>query len=118
MVRVYVECQNASAVARKYGCSEATVRRILRESHDVLEELETERRKNIHDIKEHMRKQTPKVCEVMDDLLEQIGDEETLKKASARDLALALGILIDKYSRAEEQKEQSESGVIVLPEAK
>ena len=116
IVKCYVDCQNYSAVARKYGCSEVTVRRIVGKNPDVAKMVEEEKSKNEADIRRHMQKQSAQVCELLDRLLENIADPAKLDKASARDLAVTVGIIIDKYSGIKSDDEKEEGGVIILPE--
>lgn len=116
MVRLYVETQNYSAVARKYGCSETSVRRIVGKNADVAEMVEQEKEENTKSVREHMKKQTKDVCDLLDKLVMRIGDEEKLEKATAVQLATALGILIDKYRDEKNEDENASGGVIILPE--
>lgn len=118
IVKAYVECQNASAVARKYGCSETTIRRIVGKNPDVAEKVEEEKSKNLQSIREHMREQSGEVCSLLDKLIAYIGHEEKLEKANPKELATALGILIDKYGAAEPEKEAKDSGIVILPKIK
>lgn len=118
IVKDYVECQNASAVARKHGCSEATVRRIVGKNPDVTKKVEEKKEENTRSILEHMRRQAGDICEVMDKLVDAMKRDDVIDRATVVQLATTLGIIIDKYG-AQTEKETTESGgVIILPEAK
>lgn len=117
MVAAYVREGNYCAVARKYGCSEAYVRKIVAKNPDVANLCEEEKKKNCISVREHMKKQSAHVCRLLDRLLDEIGAEEKLSDAPIRELATVLGILADKYAAIGEEKESAGGGVIVLPVA-
>lgn len=98
MIAYYVDCENYSATARKFGVSEATVRRRVKEDRQTTEKVEQEKKENIRSILQHMAEQRGKVEGTIDRLLDALSDPEKIKKASLRDIATSLGILIDKYS--------------------
>lgn len=114
IVKMYVECQNYRAVAKKYGCSDTTVRRIVESDHDVLKKVEAEKEQNVITVTEHMRLQTEKVCKLLDDILDRI-DGDKLEEATAVQLATTLGIIIDKYTKVPGDKDSGGGGVIILP---
>lgn len=118
IVKDYVECQNASAVARKHGCSEATVRRIVGKNPDVTKRVEEKKEENTRSILEHMQRQAGDICEVMDKLVEAMKSEEVIDRANLQQLATTLGIIIDKYSAQTEREENESGGIVILPEAK
>lgn len=118
IIKAYIDCQNYSAVARKYGCSENTVRRIVGKNPDVAKKVEQEKKESVRSIREHMRTQNDEVCSLIDKLIARIGTEEKLEKATPKDLATALGIIIDKYGGIMPDKEENNGGVIILPEIK
>lgn len=117
MVKCYVECQNYSAVARKYGCSETTVRRIVEKNGDVKKKVEEEKERNEKTVLEHMQKQTEAVCRLLDRLIEKLDDDEKLDDATAVQLATTLGIIVDKYTKLPEEQGNEGGGVIVIPES-
>lgn len=116
IVRAYVECQNFSAVARKYGCSETTIRRIVGKNPDVAEMVEVEKDKNAKSVREHMKSQSGQVCSLLDRLIEIMSDQEKLDKATVVQLATTLGIIADKYAALDDGSSKQEGGVIILPE--
>ena len=116
IVKAYVECQNFSAVARKYHCSETTIRRIVGKNPDVAEMVEEEKRENSKKVREHMKEQAKDICEALDLFVAALKSEKKLESASIRDIAISLGILIDKYTDKEEIS--ASGGIIILPEVK
>lgn len=117
IVKMYVECQNYSAVAKKYGCSETTVRRIVGKNPDVLEKVEEEKERNMQTVTEHMQKQTEKVCVLLDLLIARMADEDKLDAATVVQLATTFGILVDKYTKNDVKSDEDDGGgVILLPE--
>lgn len=117
IVKMYVECQNYSAVAKKYGCSDTTVRRIVESDPDVLEKVEEEKERNMQTVTEHMQKQTEKVCVLLDLLIARMADEDKLDAATVVQLATTFGILVDKYTKNDVKSDEDDGGgVILLPE--
>lgn len=118
IVKLYVECQNASAVARKYGCSEATVRRIVGKNPDVAKKVEDKKAENTETILKHMSAQAGAVCELLDRLIDAMGEGAVIERANIVQLATTLGILVDKYANTAAPEEGESCGVIILPEIK
>lgn len=116
IVKHYIECQNASAVARKYGCSEATVRRIVGKNPEVAKKVEEKKAENTETILEHMQRQAGEVCGLLDRLIEAMGEGSAIERANIVQLATALGILIDKYAERTQTESGESGGVIILPE--
>lgn len=118
IIKDYVESRNASAVARKHGCSEATVRRIVGKNPDVTKKVEEKKEENTRSVLEHMQGQVADICEVMDKLVNAMKNDEAISRATVVQLATALGIVIDKYGAQTEKKEQASGGIIILPQGK
>ncbi len=94
----YIECGNYSAVARKHGCSDRTVSKIVKSDSESSEKFEVKKSKNTKDILSHMDKKKNKVCDLIDLYLDALMDEDRIAGAKLQQVATALAIVIDKFT--------------------
>lgn len=94
----YAECHNYSEVARKYGVTDNTIRRIVEANAEFFENVEKEKELAAEDVLTHMSKQLGKVNLIIDKFLDRLSSDELIKKASTAQLTTSLGTLIDKYT--------------------
>lgn len=119
MIADFVETGNYSAVARKYGVSRTTVKNIVSKEGQLAQRIEDQREENVQSVLRHMQKKTGKVCGILDDLLDVLSDRDKLAHASVKEIATAMGILIDKFAKPGEADDNNESlGIIIMPERK
>lgn len=93
----YVDTGNYSEAARRNGIAESTARRIVGKDKETARKAEQKKDQNTVEILEALGEQTPKViafCEAsLDRLLEVLPYAKNV-----RDIATAVGIMIDKYT--------------------
>ncbi len=94
----YAHCHNYSEVARKYGVSDNTIRRLVEDRSEFFENVEEEKEAAAEDVLTHMQKQLGKVNLIIDKYLDRLLEDDLLKKASTAQLTTSLGTLIDKYA--------------------
>ena len=116
---MFVETQNKSAVARKFGVSVTTVANIVKAEADTLKKLNDKKSKNVSEILEHMDAQKNDVCTLIDMLLKEMKNPEKLAATSMRELATTMGILIDKFTINEQNRKKEDtlsanSAVIII----
>lgn len=100
----YVECGNYSAVARKHKVSKDTVRRLARQK-DIVQKAQEKKEQNTKDMLEYMENKKHDAMKFISLALNEMMEPEKLAKASTRDLATSIGIIIDKFSPKEAKKE-------------
>ena len=105
----YIECENYSAVARKYGCSDRTVSKIVKSDSESSEKFEDKKEQNTKDILSHMNKKKDTVCALIDMYLDALMDEERIAGAKLQQVATALAIVIDKFT---ENSGSSDNGAV------
>lgn len=105
----YIDCENYSAVARKYGCSRTAVYKIVNADSESCGKLQDKKEENTQDILAHMEEKKKDVCVVIDALLESMKDEKKIGRANIQQVATALGIVIDKFT---EHSEASDNGMM------
>ena len=98
VVADYLECNNYSEVARKYGVSIKTVRRIVAENAQFAQNAQHKKEECAEDVLTHMQKQLGTVNLIIDTYLKRLLDDDMIAKATPSQVTTALGTLIDKYA--------------------
>lgn len=99
IVADYVDCQNYSEVARKWGVTPEAIRLIVKANDDnILEKLETKKEENTQSTIEYMQTQHESKKRILDKILKAIEDkaENVDMFTNIKDLATAYGIILDK----------------------
>lgn len=89
-----------SETARRFGINESTVRRLCRKEPEIMKKAEEKRDQNTLDMLEYMDSRKVQAQSVIDKCLEALDDEEKLKGASLSQIATALGIVVDKFTKS------------------
>jgi len=97
----YVLCENYSEVARKWHCSVPTVKKIVTSDKDCLNQLKQKKENNTKSILQYMDSRKNEAMLFMDAAIQALNDPDKLKVASVKDIAIAYGIVYDKYVGAE-----------------
>lgn len=112
IVADYVDCQNYSEVARKWGVSPEAIRLIVKANNDnILEKLETKKEENTQSTIEYMQTQHETKKRILDKILTAIETkaEDVDMFTNIKDLATAYGIILDKELKVLElQRSKSE----------
>lgn len=112
----YVDCENYSAVARKYGVSRTTVSNIVNNDSAICEKLHRKKEGNTQSVLEYMDSKKDAVCELIDLYLGELVSPAKTEKATLAQIATALGIVIDKFTAVKADNGSSEQGVVLMPE--
>lgn len=100
----YAETQNYSLVAKEFGVSETTIRRHCKADKATSEKVARKKEQNTLDMLAFMDSRKGKAQDLVDRILLTLNDQEKLQTASVRDLATALGIIVDKFTQATPQE--------------
>ncbi|MBR5227553.1 MAG: helix-turn-helix domain-containing protein [Clostridia bacterium] len=108
IVADYVNCQNYSEVAKKYGVSVEAIRLIVKADKDILKKLEQKKEENTQTTLEYMQTQHETKKRILDKLLKaiEIKAEDIDVFTSIKDLATAYGIILDKELKVLEIQRQ------------
>lgn len=98
IVADYVLSGTYAAVARKYGVSPHTVRDVVAAEGALAEKCRQKKAENSEAVLQHLGKRAGKACEIIDLYLEYLADPSKLARANLKDLATALGIVVDKFT--------------------
>ena len=107
----YVECGNYSEVARKHKVSKDTVRRLSNRT-DIVKKAPEKKEQNPRDMLEYLDQKRDTAFKFIDKAFEEMCKEEKIEKTSIINLATAIGIVIDKYSNANINKQNEKVTII------
>lgn len=98
IVAAYVESGSYAEVARRFKCDRKNVSYLIKNNTELMAELIEAKDKNIMNVARHMQNRQQRACEIIDLILEGMGDKEKIKKANVRDLSISMGVIIDKFT--------------------
>lgn len=102
----YAECRNYSAVARKYGVDDKTVKRIIEHDPDFQKKIAEKRKQQEIAILDYMDTKKSVVCDIIDQYLNEFQNPQKIEKAQLHQIATTMGILIDKFTMSDKPKEE------------
>ena len=94
----YATLGNYSAVARKHGVSRNTVKSTVAADTETVGKCQQKKAENTEAVLFHLEKQVGKACDLIDLFMTYLEQPQKLERANVRDLATALGIVIDKFT--------------------
>lgn len=95
----YVESGSYRATARKNGVAMDTVRRIVASDSKIVQKASQKKAENTLDMLEYMDSRKGQAQGIIDTYLEALADPEKLESASLQQIATALGIVVDKFTK-------------------
>jgi hypothetical protein len=95
-----VEGLSYRAVAKKHGVSEYAVRKIVASDPEFAQKLAREKARNARAMVEYLDEQRGAAQEIIGKMLSAMTSEDKLAESGIRDIATAMGILIDKFTAA------------------
>ena len=93
-----VEGMSYRAIAQKYKVSEYAVRKIVKEDPEFTQKIAQEKARNARAMADYLEGKRWQAQEIIGKMLCAMTDEEKLKESGVRDIATALGIIIDKFT--------------------
>lgn len=102
------------AAARKNDVSPNTVRRLVLADPKAAGTAQDKKRACARDMLSYMDGQRDAVCTIIGQGLEELSDPARLKTAPIRDIATTMGILIDKWTRAQQTAQGKEPVTVEL----
>lgn len=107
IVADYVESGNYRATARKNGVATDTVKRIVLADGQIVQKAMQKKDQNTLDMLEYMDSRKNEAQAVIDKYLKALADPEKLEDASLSQIATALGIVVDKFTKSTVSGENS-----------
>lgn len=95
----YAETENYRETARNFGIDQRTVRRICKESTETTKLVEQKKEENTLDMLAFMDSRKEQAQSVIDKYLAALANPEKIEKAKLVEIATALGIIVDKFTK-------------------
>lgn len=95
----YVQLGSYNAAAKLNGVSNHTVKRIVSETPETSKKLQQKKEQNTADIIAYMDSQKDDVCELLRLYLNELKNPLKIEAAALKELAVVLGVVIDKYTK-------------------
>lgn len=95
----YTENGNYRATARMNGVSDDTVRRVVLSDDEILQKAEQKKEENTLDMLTYMDSRKEQAQGVIDDYLAALANPEKIASAKLSEIATALGIVVDKFTK-------------------
>lgn len=111
----YIECENYTSVAKKYGISRTTVTDIVKNDKEMCEKLRIKKRENVKTVCEHLDSNKDKAITLIDKCLKELSDDKRIKSTGTKDLATTFGIIVDKFTRSNMPGSDDNDGYFGIP---
>ena len=95
----YVECGSYNATAKMNGVTHQTVRRIVSKSAEITKKVQQKKEQNTADMLAYMESRKAKAQEAVDAYLDALADPAKIKAAKLSEIATAMGIVVDKFTK-------------------
>ena len=95
----YVECGSYNATAKMNGVTHQTVKRVVNESTEITKKVQQKKEQNTLDMLAYMDSRKEQAQSVIDDYLKALANPEKIEAAKLSEIATALGIVVDKFTK-------------------
>ena len=110
--------ENAKNVARAFGVSETSVRRIRDKEVDMVALADEKRAAIAQTMDDYLEQERERAQGFISKALDYLSNEEKLAAATLSQIATAMGIVIDKWGKVQNLGGENESGVVLLAPVK
>jgi hypothetical protein len=97
VIAEYVSCGNYSEVARKFGLSVSGAKKIITGNPDSVKKYNNKKKENDLDMIAYLEHKKDTAQNIISKILNNLDNDELLKKASIREQATVMAILTDKF---------------------
>lgn len=101
IIAARVEGASLRSLAKKYKVSVNTIKNYCNSDDDFAQKCNDKKEENKKTVLEHMEKKSEVVQGIIDTYLTALADPKILKGSKPKEIAIALGIIIDKFSKVE-----------------
>lgn len=95
----YVESGSYRATAKKFGISDNTVKKICSENAQIAQKCAQKKEQNTADMLAYMESRKEKAQKAVDAYLDVLTDPAKIKAAKLSEIATAMGIVVDKFTK-------------------
>lgn len=96
----YVECGSYRATAKQNGVSDYAVKKIVLGNSETSQKIAQKKEQNTLDMLAYMESRKEQAQGVIDDYLKALADPEKIEEATLSQIATALGIVVDKFTKS------------------
>ena len=108
----YVEQRSYNAVAKKHKVSATTVKNVVLKNVQTVEKCEQKREQNTLEMLEYMDSRKGEAQGIIDLYLKKLADPDKLEGATLAQIATALGIVVDKFTKTSEAYSSDKPGIM------
>lgn len=95
----YAESGSYKATAKHFGIADNTVKRICNKEPEMSRKVAQKKEQNTLDMLAYMDSRKEQAQEVIDDYLKALANPEKIEAAKLSEIATALGIVVDKFTK-------------------
>lgn len=95
----YIECGNLTEVARRYNTNYKNIRYVVNHNINLQADINKHQKQITEDVVRYMDSKKQAACSIIDLYMSLLQDKSKTEKASIRDIAVSLGIVIDKFTK-------------------
>ena len=99
IIAARAEGESLASLSRKYKVSVNTIKNYCNSDKEFAQKCKQKKQENAESVLKHMEKKSEIVCEILDKYLIALADPSRVENSGTREIATALGILIDKFSK-------------------
>lgn len=114
----YVESGSYNATAKRFGVADTTVKRVVMSDAETQRKAEQKKEQNILDMLAYMDSRKEQAQGVIDDYLKALADPAKIEMAKLSEIATALGIVVDKFTKCAVNTEEDSDKKTVVVELK
>ena len=95
----YIECGNLTEVARRYNTNYKNIRYVVNHNINLQADINKHQKQITEDVVRYMDSKKQAACSIIDLYMSLLQDKSKTEKASIPDIAVSLGIVIDKFTK-------------------
>lgn len=99
VLTIYAETENYRETGRILGIDDRTVRKICKETSELTQLVAKKKEENTLDMLTYMDSRKEQAQSVIDKYLTALANPEKIEKAKLVEIATALGIVVDKFTK-------------------
>jgi len=105
IIAARAEGESYTKLAKRYNVSTNTIKNYCNSDDDFAQKCTQKKEENAKTVLEHMETETEVVCNIIDSYLTELANPKKLKNCKIKDIAIALGVIIDKYTKVGSNKD-------------
>ena len=108
----YIELDSYRATAKRNGVSTDTVKRIVLADGEIVQKATQKKEQNIAEMLAYMDSRKEQAQEIIDNYLRALADPAKIEVAKLSEIATAMGIVVDKFTKNTPQRHEGINVII------